>query len=633
MSTIEEILTNVKEAFETQATKPSDEDDAEPRLLSPGVEGIQEFLSGILEEDNYTEDAIRGAYELQQWPEDQSLLWCDVKTLVSSLMKEDAMNVDAIANEGVIPAGVAPDLVRESFEKKAFVHRIEEEKFISLISVEDITDNDKKNFSLATLSKVKGEHINAIDAKLWKEWASVEEVLDMTEANPLGSFFKFIDEEYVVLIDQVFNASNKEAFKPPVEPDEYASVDEAIARSQLLSEASLSEKQAAEKEMNRMYVAWVKTKNEKQQKHLPAVPPRKYAAKNFYDILKKGVDDKSGITQVATPQTAGSSADTLSPASISTQRPTVTEPCGSLEALLAGTEVYVPATPSISVKYASSFEIMESGNELSKCQYQGLLTQCLDQPRIVEFTEESPRKRKGNMQSTRAADFILLDKTGPVYVTVWEGLAERICEEWREVEAARAQGQSLRKIINLSIVRVQSVAKSKWNGELLSHFRTLASIAAVGATPGTELTVVEKPTAQNMLPITTFKEPSARCCVANFQWIRSKLQAPFRATLKGVIADLLDPEYTQSQKVKRIFDLVDPQGLYITCCAMFHNSMSLALKNQQEVILFFGTGRGPIGSSEGMVYLMADAMILAVGAPRSSSPIKREKLAIALGNQ
>ena len=168
---------------------------------------------------------------------------------------------------------------------------------------------------------------------------------------------------------------------------------------------------------------------------------------------------------------------------------------------------------------------------------------------------------------------------------------------------------------------------------MLSHFRNLASIAAVGATPGTELTVVEKPTAQNMLPITTFKEPSARCCVANFQSIRSKLQAPFRATLKGVIADLLDPEYTQSQNVKRIFDLVDPQGLYIICCAMFHNSMSLALKNQQEVILFFGTGRGPIGSSEGMVYLMADAMILAVGAPRSSSPVNREKLAIALGNQ
>ena len=54
MSTIEEILTTVKEAFETQATKPSDEDDAEPRLLSPGVEGIQEFLSGVLEKSLLT---------------------------------------------------------------------------------------------------------------------------------------------------------------------------------------------------------------------------------------------------------------------------------------------------------------------------------------------------------------------------------------------------------------------------------------------------------------------------------------------------------------------------------------------------------------------------------------------------
>ena len=65
--------------------------------------------------------------------------------------------------------------------------------------------------------------------------------------------------------------------------------------------------------------------------------------------------------------------------------------------------------------------------------------------------------------------------------------------------------------------------------------------------------------------------------------------------------DLFDPDLTQSQNSKRLFDLVDPGGAYIKCCAMNHNSTSLALANHQEAILHFGTGRGSIGFAAGML--------------------------------
>ena len=93
--------------------------------------------------------------------------------------------------------------------------------------------------------------------------------------------------------------------------------------------------------------------------------------------------------------------------------------------------------------------------------------------------------------------------------------------------------------------------------------------------------------------------------------------------------DLCDIDYSQSQNTKRVFDLMDASGSYVKVCAMHHNSTSAALRNHQEVICYFGTGRGPIGSSVGMIYLMKDAMILPVGGGvRLPSFPKREYIEV-----
>ena len=66
--------------------------------------------------------------------------------------------------------------------------------------------------------------------------------------------------------------------------------------------------------------------------------------------------------------------------------------------------------------------------------------------------------------------------------------------------------------------------------------------------------------------------------------MRGKLRAPFRITLKGMVMDLCDVDYSQSQNTKRVFDLMDPSGAYVKVCAMAHNSMSGALQNRREII-------------------------------------------------
>ena len=59
---------------------------------------------------------------------------------------------------------------------------------------------------------------------------------------------------------------------------------------------------------------------------------------------------------------------------------------------------------------------------------------------------------------------------------------------------------------------------------------------------------------------------------------------------------------------------------------MKHNARSPALENFQEAILYYGLGRGPIGSVHGMVYLMDDAFIVRVAEPSSSGFMKTEQL-------
>ena len=88
-------------------------------------------------------------------------------------------------------------------------------------------------------------------------------------------------------------------------------------------------------------------------------------------------------------------------------------------------------------------------------------------------------------------------------------------------------------------MRIQTVAKSKWNGEILTPFQVLQSIATFGNQRGAELNVLGTATAPNLLS-TSFVEPSTRYCINNFQSMRGKLRAPFRITLKGMVMDLCD---------------------------------------------------------------------------------------------
>ena len=90
--------------------------------------------------------------------------------------------------------------------------------------------------------------------------------------------------------------------------------------------------------------------------------------------------------------------------------------------------------------------------------------------------------------------------------------------------------------------------------------------------------------------------------------------------------DLQPPQMTRTGSMKRMFDIVDASGLYINCCATKHNISNVVLQNHREVILYYCLGRWTSAKSQGMLFLMHDAMIVPLGEPSTLQPAKLEQL-------
>ena len=147
--------------------------------------------------------------------------------------------------------------------------------------------------------------------------------------------------------------------------------------------------------------------------------------------------------------------------------------------------------------------------------------------------------------------------------------------------------------------------------------------------PGTTVTIRESPLSPFLLN-EAYVAPTPPACIDQLSNILGKCQAPFRVTLRGVIADLSEMQVTVSEADKRSFNLVDDAGTWIKCCAIGMPARSLALVNGNEVVLYFCTGRHGIGTSPGMVYLMKDSLVVQL-CTRAEMPLKRLQLEVTQG--
>ena len=156
--------------------------------------------------------------------------------------------------------------------------------------------------------------------------------------------------------------------------------------------------------------------------------------------------------------------------------------------------------------------------------------------------------------------------------------------------------------------------------------RVLHSSSSTARRPGTILSRAAEPTSPYLTRF-TYTIPEAPACIGQFLSLQSKLRAPFRITLRGTIDDVSDMMLTQQDTKKRTFILVDGAGMWLRCCALGRCAHSRCLANGNEVILYYGTGRGVRGSSPPMVYLMKESVIVQTACSQRT-PTKRAEFHI-----
>ena len=297
-----------------------------------------------------------------------------------------------------------------------------------------------------------------------------------------------------------------------------------------------------------------------------------------------------------------------------------------VDAIMAGTAYAEDLTESedqTRIPYTGSLALLLDAEAGARVHYEGKLVYGDPSPRELPSKDASgsPRKRslqnQENKESNTVCNLLLIDNTGPVLITLWEDLVHT----WYST-----MGNPATPYIRLTNLRVAEVPRTEWNGPSLSRMRVLHSTSSTARRTGTALSRTAEPTSPYLTQF-TYTIPEAPACINQFLSLQSKLRAPFRITLRGIIDDLTDMMLTQQDSKKRAFILVDGAGMWLRCCALGRCAQSRCLENGNEVILYYGTGRGARGSSPPMVYLMKDSLIVQTACSQRN-PAKRAEIHI-----
>jgi len=219
-------------------------------------------------------------------------------------------------------------------------------------------------------------------------------------------------------------------------------------------------------------------------------------------------------------------------------------------------------------------------------------------------------------------DLTLVDKTGPVMVTLWDDAVGQF-QNLMKNNKVQNGGEMC---VSIEVLRISQLQKSEWNGKILTPMHAIHSVSALPNRRGTQLAMPKFPSSPYLLQA-RYVAPASPMCLEVFQPRRKELVAPFRATVKGAVANVLTLDISQGGNAKRLFDIVDQQGTWFKCCALGSVAQSTSLKDGFEVVLYHGLGRSPVGSTPGMLYLMKDAVIVAFNR-RDGEVVKRTQIEI-----
>jgi len=212
---------------------------------------------------------------------------------------------------------------------------------------------------------------------------------------------------------------------------------------------------------------------------------------------------------------------------------------------------------------------------------------------------------------------ILVDKTGPIKVVLWQEAVE---------DYMRAQIR-INDMIYLESFQVMDTKKNDWNGSILTPLRFIQSVGSMKNRKATIIKKINVTSSPFMRKDVQFRKPDSRVCIYSFESVQEDLHGSFRGSFAGTVCDVQEEDETQTGQCKRLFNLVDSTGSWLQCCALGRHTKSKFLEAQMQIILYNGTGRAPVGNTSGLLYAMKDAVIVPYGKQEKAC-VKRLQIMI-----
>ena len=432
---------------------------------------------------------------------------------------------------------------------------------------------------------------------------------------------------YPSLLEVVAEAKSKldrVDWTPSLSPEVEGTQDEIEERARLLSLIAPHQGQQAEAKVKELWTLVYDSSDAHVQEVLSRTqPPNKFYQKNLYEVLQEllgeGVGERkvdgtsadhaarnaSGAEVTSPPRAAPSVAGTAD-----SHSPGVGDMAVGLDALMGVTTSDRERRQEQVAQYKSSVDIMSVPSN-TKVMFEGRITRYDTEPRLVKNIAKK-RKADDSEGDRTALDVMVVDNYGPIQVILWDDATKTFLEQLAAAQSAATDSNIGYLYLHLSIASVLPLPNNSWNGSSLTDIRVLHSITSIKSRIGTEVTIRQTPTSPYMVA-GEYKVPEGKLCITMFALQQKKFFAPFRATLTGTIMELKDLDYSQQGNPVRYFKLVDPAGSFLNCCAMDDHVSSQALRENMRVVLYFGTGRGPIRSSPGCIHVRKDAALVPLG--------------------
>ena len=514
-------------------------------------------------------------------------------------------------------------LTEKSLKAKKLAHKVVDGVFVSLIPPSSMEDPIASAEATTLSTQMKASHLEAFEVMFWQEWEKSSTVLSYIEGDPMEVFEKFIATRYYGLMKELQDIPCAPAFIPKVAVELNADEPTQVQRRDLSNLACAADGVAAEA---RVLEDWATLKKDSGLPNLSSEPPAKYWNTHYWPalehVLKLGklMQCNTGKAGADAKISAAGDAGTAGSTTLATSKDTAQACSGvdSIAALMGGGGYVTTAVPEV-LEFKGSKTIQEDSAPGSLCQYEGILVHYDETSRSLARKDsgDSPMKKARTVSSV-VVDMLILDKTGPITFS--------LSASQEDVDRFLMQANSdkrSQRIISLSVVRIGELPQNNWNGNSLTRCHTLTTVYGNGAVAGTLVTFPEQASSPFLLT-SVFVAPSAVACISVYGPVSAQMKPPFRSTIRGWVSDVQSECTTQQGTSKRLFKLVDGAGAFIQCCALVHNVNNSAIKNEREVIVYYGTGRGPIGNVPGMLYIMKDSMIIGVGVKIEPSVLAQQ---------